>query len=813
MADGTYAPVYDESKVQVLEGTEHVRKRPSMYIGDTGVYGLHHLVYEVLDNAIDEAMAGACCNIAVTIKADGSVSVEDDGRGFPVGIKEEYGMSAVELCLTRLGAGAKFDRDSYKVSGGLHGVGVSVVNALAQRCEVQTCREGKVWVIGFERGKVTRPLEAIGETRKTGTRVEFLADPEIFGEVEFQLDVLTRRLRELAYLNSGLRIVLEDERNDTRETFCFEHGIRQFVEHLNEGKSALHSAVYFKREDRRERLICEVALQYTDGYTENVRCFANNINTVEGGTHLSGFRSALTRCINNYARKGNLFKPNDPTPSGDDIREGLTAIVSVMVPEPQFEGQTKTKLGNSEVGTFVETSLNDALGEYLEEHPAEARRVVAKVTQAAQAREATRKARETARKSGLSGGGLSRKLVDCSSRKVEETELFVVEGDSAAGSAKGYRDARTQAILPIRGKILNVEKARLHKVLSHEEILEIIKALGTGIGSEEFELSKLRYGRVILMTDADVDGSHIRTLLLTFFFRHLRPLIDTGVIHIAQPPLYQLRKGKKAEYVIDDAQLNARLTQLGLEDTKLEIRRCAAEPAEIGELATTELLRLVEKIERQAKVLARRGIQLRQFVERWYSEGRLPVVRAVFDGCESFFYTEDEFEAFRRQRITAGQEVVKNELSEARILQACFAELPSFRCEVSDLFLKREEQITGDLSPAVFVLKHAQAEPIELENLAALPSGVRAIGSRGWEIKRFKGLGEMNKDELWETTMDPANRVLRRVAVGEAGVDPEQAGIDAVEADRIFSILMGENVELRRGFIEENAIHVKNLDI
>ncbi|MFQ5806731.1 MAG: DNA gyrase subunit B [Phycisphaerae bacterium] len=813
LPDVKHTAVYDETKVQVLEGTEHVRKRPSMYIGDTGVYGLHHLVYEVVDNAIDEAMAGACRKIAVTIKADGSVSVEDDGRGFPVGIKEQYGLSALELCLTKLGAGAKFDRDSYKVSGGLHGVGVSVVNALSERCEVQTHRDGKVWVIGFERGKLTRALEAIGETTRTGTRVEFQADPRIFGETEFQLDILTRRLRELAYLNSRLRITLDDERSGTSETFYFEHGIRQFVEHLNEGKTALHPAVYFRREDSRQRLICELALQYTDGYSENVRCFANNINTVEGGTHLSGFRSALTRCLNNYARKRNLFKPNDPTPSGDDIREGLTAVVSVMVPEPQFEGQTKTKLGNSEVSTFVETSLNEALSDYLEEHPAEARRIVAKAAQAAQAREAARKARETARKSAMSGGGLSRKLVDCSSRKVDETELFIVEGDSAAGSAKGYRDAQTQAILPIRGKILNVEKARLHKVISHDEIVEIIKALGTGIGAEDFVLSKLRYGRVILMTDADVDGSHIRTLLLTFFFRHLRPLIDTGVIHIAQPPLYQLRKGKKAEYVLDDARLNARLTQLGLEETRLEVQHPGAEPVEIAEAETAELLRLLERVERQAKVLARRGIQLRHFVEQWYTDGRLPVVRAVFDGSESFFYTEEDFEEFRRQRVTAGQEVVKNELSEARVLQTCFAELPSFHCEVSDLFLKREEQVTGDLTAAVFLLKHAGADAVELNNLAELPSGVRTIGSQGWEIKRFKGLGEMNKEELWETTMDPRNRVLRQVTVGEPAGDPEQAGIDAVEADRIFSILMGENVELRREFIEENAIHVKNLDI
>ena len=620
-------PNYDESKVLVLEGVEHVRKRPSMYIGDTSTYGLHHLVYEVVDNSIDEAMAGVCKNITVTIKADGSASVEDDGRGFPVGIKEKYGMSALELCLTKLGAGAKFDRDSYKVSGGLHGVGVSVVNALSEKCEVQTKRDGRVWVIGFECGKTTRPLEAIGETQKSGTLVEFKPDAGIFPDVEFQHETLSRRMRELAYLNSGLRITLADERVSSTETYFFEHGIKQFVEHLNDGKNAVHPTVYFRREDTEQRLICEVALQYTDGYNENVRSFANNINTVEGGTHLTGFRGALTRCINNHARKNNLYKQNDPTPTGDDIREGLTAIVSVMVPEPQFEGQTKTKLGNSEVGTFVETSLNDGLSAYLEEHPAEAKRLVAKATQAAQAREAARKARETARKTTMTGAGLSRKLVDCSSRKIEETELFIVEGDSAAGSAKGHRDARTQAILPIRGKILNVEKARLHKVFSHDEILEIIKALGTGVGAEDFDIGKLRYGKVIIMTDADVDGSHIRTLLLTFFFRYLKALIEKGVIYVAQPPLYQLRKGKRVEYILDDLKLNARLTQLGLEGAGFEMRRQGREPLGIDENRTAELFGLLETIERQARVLGRRGILFQDFLLNWY-RGRPPADRA-----------------------------------------------------------------------------------------------------------------------------------------------------------------------------------------
>jgi len=809
---------YDASKVQVLEGTDHVRRRPSMYIGDTGLRGLHHLVYEVVDNSIDEAMAGVCQNIKVVLYDDGSVSIEDDGRGFPIGMKEEYGMSALELCLTKLGAGAKFDRDSYKVSGGLHGVGVSVVNGLSEWLRAETRREGRTWAMRFERGKTTRPLEALGPTDATGTLIHFKPDAEIFREVDFHYDILANRLRELAYLNSGLLISITDEREGTSDTFSFDRGIREFVEHLNKGKAPLHAPpVYFERHDPEQRLILEVALQYTDAYKESTLSFVNNINTVEGGTHLSGFRTALTRTVNAYARKNNLLKNNDPTPSGEDVREGLTTIVSVKVPEPQFEGQTKTKLGNSEVGTFVETTVNEMLGSYLEEHPPEAKRVIAKVVQASLARQAARKARETARKSALVGSGLSRKLVDCSSRDVDATELFIVEGDSAAGSAKGYRDAKTQAILPIRGKILNVEKARLHKVLSHEEILEIIKAIGTGISTgadeEDFDAAKLRYGRIIIMTDADVDGSHIRTLLLTFFFRHLRPLIDRGVVFIAQPPLYQLAKGKTRHYLLDDTTLNTRLTELGLQRISLEIRRSEDDTRTITDQRLADLLGLIEEISRHARILRRRGIVFREFVDRRDDAGHLPIIRAATGAEERYFHDEQAYLAYHDQLAAQGQPVIRHDLTEAQHLERCFARLTEFNCDAEDLFLHREEQITGDLSPAIFILHTTQGEERELENLAELPVGVRAIGARGWDVKRFKGLGEMNKEELWETTMDPANRVLRRVIVGETGDDPEQADIDAVEADRIFAILMGENVESRREFIEQNAIHVKNLDV
>ncbi len=805
---------YDESSITVLEGIEHVRKRPSMYIGDTYTRGLHHCVYEVVDNSIDEAMAGFCKTISLTIRADNTIVVEDDGRGIPVGWMKEHNMSALEACLTQIGAGGKFDRNSYKVSGGLHGVGVSAVNALSDRLSAVVQREGHVWSMSFERGRPLGPLAKAGDSERTGTRIEFHPDPQIFPDITFHYDVLAKRLRELAYLNAGLRINITDEREGRGEQFFFAEGLKEFIKYLNDGKGVLHETVGFKREDAAQRLILDCAFQYTDGYTETMESFANNINTIEGGTHLSGFRAALTRAVNNYARKENLLKANDPVPQGEDIREGITAIVSVKVPEPQFEGQTKTKLGNSEVGTFVETTVNELLTIYLEEHPADAKRLVNKGVQAAVAREAARKARETARKSAMSGGGLSKKLVDCSSRNVDETELYIVEGDSAAGSAKGYRDAERQAILPIRGKILNVEKARMHKVLGHEEILEIIKALGTGIGEDDFDATKLRYGRIIFMTDADVDGSHIRTLLLTFFFRHLRPLIELGRIYIAQPPLYQLAKGKTVDYVLDDPALARKLTELGLARLTLEIRRPGDPPRALTAGELRELVELISEVERQSKVLARRGILFEAFVEQRSNTGQLPAIRAQTSSGEQYFYSDAEFEAFRQEQAAHGINVIRGELAEARALQRCFARLADFGCSVDDLFLKREELITGELSPAIFVLQaQGEKEPLELPNLRELTTGVQEIGGKGWEIKRFKGLGEMNKEELWETTMNPANRVMRRVVVSELAADPEQSDLDAREADHTFSILMGEDVDKRRSFIETNAIRVKNLDI
>jgi DNA gyrase subunit B len=837
---------YDESSIRVLEGLEAVRKRPSMYIGDTGVTGLHHLIYEAVDNAIDEAMAGYCSEISVTLGADGSCAVRDNGRGIPVGPMNSpdpkvNGKPAVEVCLTILHAGGKFDRRSYKVSGGLHGVGISVVNALSEWLRVQVRQGGKIHEMGFERGGTVLPLRVIGQTEGTGTQVKFKPDPQIFPDCRFRYETLRSRLRELAYLNEGVKIKLSDEQSGQEEIFHFTDGLREFVRHLNEGKEAIHKDVIVMRgQDPEQRLVVEIAMQWNDGYTENVSCFANNIRNIDGGTHLSGFRAALTRTMNYYAKKENLLK-GDLATTGEDFREGLTAIVAAKVPEPQFEAQTKVRLMNPEVEGFVAQVVNSQFGAFLEENPAEAKRIVLKGIQAAQAREAARKARDLTRKSALSSGGLPSKLWDCRVRDADAGELFIVEGQSAGGSAKTGRDSEFQAILPLKGKILNVEKARIDKMLSHEEIKTLIVALGCGIGDDEFDLAKRRYGKVVLMCDADVDGSHIRTLLLTFLFRHMRPLVEGGYVYVAQPPLFLLKKGRKSEYVLNDGVLSRKLKEWGTDGTGLIIRGDGPE-REISGKALADLYSLLERIEAQRRILERRGIDQRELIMRHTDEnGRLPIYRVLVhrlsepEAAVYFGYSDEEFQSFcdqERQQlgevevIEAGtgltpsgngggtvHRIVRSDLTECSLLEAAIAQLKALGLAIEDCYGERVEHVDGTVDPARFLLKRDGEIVRELDNLRQLVEAIRELGSQGVEVKRFKGLGEMNGEELWETTMDPEHRSMLKVVVSDEADDPEQVALDAREADRIFSILMGDNVELRRQFIEANAAHVKNLDI
>ena len=846
--------VYDESSITVLEGLEAVQQNPGMYIGGVGQAGLHHLVYEVIDNAVDEAFEGYCSSILVRLSADGSCAVVDNGRGIPVGpIRHENpkinGKPALEIVMTTLNSGGKFDNHSYKVSGGLHGLGVSVVNALSEWLRVEVHRGGQKHTMAFARGKIAQELKSEPGPDRTGTAIEFKPDLELFRDCEFKYENLQNRVRELAYLNDRLRIRLIDDISGRECEFYFEDGLKDFCAHMAGGAEWLHKEpILFRGADETLELSCQVVLLFTDSYTENILCFANNIHNVHGGTHMSAAKTSISRVASNYAKKNNLIKGNTVV-TGDDWREGLAAIVSVKLHEPKFEAQTKVKLLNPEVETFLQQLLNEQLGNYFEEHPTEARRIVQKGLQAAQAREAARRARDLSRKSALSSAGLPGKLWDCRSKDPEGTELYLVEGDSAGGIAKQGRDSFTQAILPLKGKILNVEKARIDKMLAHDEIVKLISAVGCGIGKEEFDPDKCRYGKLIIMTDADVDGSHIRTLLLTFLFRHMRPLIEAGRVYVAQPPLYQVRKGKHTEYILDDRVLNEKLAELGLVGTSLLVCENGQERFTIEGDDLRRLVTQLDILDVQTRVLARRGIAFQELVQKLRTERcGLPkmLVYVYRPGVEPpelhYLCSEDDLDQFCEREtaehgdveVTEGRHIllaqaemgksngegdlpehriVRYQLAECRVLDEIIEKIESFGLSINDLFLKREELVTGELPPAKYVLREADGTVKELNNLAEVAPGVRDVGREGLAIKRFKGLGEMNADELWETTMDRNVRTLLRVVISDDMNDLEQADLDAREADRIFRLLMGEDVEQRRRFIEDNATNVKNLDI
>ncbi|HEX5043222.1 MAG TPA: DNA topoisomerase (ATP-hydrolyzing) subunit B [Candidatus Polarisedimenticolaceae bacterium] len=792
---------YDASKIKVLEGLEAVRKRPAMYIGSTGTPGLHHLVYEVVDNSVDEAQAGFCTRIDVIVHIDNSVTVVDDGRGIPVDLHKEENKPAAEVVLTILHAGGKFENDAYKVSGGLHGVGVSVVNALSERLDLEIWRNGFTWTQTYERGRTVTEFKQGAPTTRRGTKITFKPDPQVFEELVYSYDTLLARLRELAFLNKGLTITLTDERAEKprQSVFRFDGGIVEFVQHLNKARQVFHTPP-IAIEAETTGVILEVAMQWNDSYNETIYSFANSINTVEGGTHLVGFKAALTRTINNYLANANLGKDTkDLTLQGEDCREGLTAIVSVKIPKPQFEGQTKTKLGNSEIKGMVETLVNDRLGAFFEQNPQVARKIILKCVDAARAREAARKARElTRRKGALDSGSLPGKLADCQERDADKAEIFLVEGDSAGGSAKQGRDRRFQAILPLRGKILNVEKARFDKMLSHEEIRTIIAALGTGIGEDEFDPTKLRYGRINIMTDADVDGSHIRTLLLTFFYRQMRGLIERGNVYIAQPPLYKVKRGKEEMYLASEKELSAFVIRKATDEKSVRI------PSAGREFSGNELHHLLQALidyDHNVAALARMGIE-REVVEA--------ILATVTD--RSTFESQEKLAELGLALEARGQTVLSTEKDETHeglfelVARAKMGARRDYRIGL-ELWQAVEMRQLRRLLPAVSVL----APPLvvqengtqkSLDSKEALLLELMESGKKGLTIQRYKGLGEMNPEQLWETTMDPERRRVLQVRIE-----------DAVKADELFSVLMGDEVEPRRQFIEDNALEVQNLDI
>ena len=797
---------YDSSSIKVLEGLEAVRLRPAMYIGSTGEMGLHHLVYEVVDNSVDEALAGYCTEIGVTIHIDNSLTVVDNGRGIPVDMHEE-GVSAAQVVLTKLHAGGKFDSNSYKVSGGLHGVGVSCVNALSETFHLEIWKDKGTWEQDYERGIPKAPLAKTGKSSKSGTKITFRPDPTIMDATEFNFDTLATRLRQLAFLNRGLKIVLTDERGENfrNEEFFYSGGIAEFIKHLNRGKAVLHEKpIHFEgeREVPNGTLTIEVALQYNDAYSENVFSFANNINTVDGGSHLIGFRSALTRTINYAAGQLGLIKDAKDNLTGDDVREGLTAVVSVKLPQPQFEGQTKGKL-NSDIQGYVVQLVNEKLGEFFDKNPAVTKKIIGKAVDAARAREAARKARDlTRRKGALDSGGLPGKLADCQEKDPDRCELFLVEGESAGGTAKAGRDRRYQAILPLKGKILNVEKARYDKMLGHEEIRAMITAIGTGIGrGEDFEIAKLRYGKIIIMTDADVDGSHIRTLLLTFFFRHMQDLITRGKVFVAQPPLYRIKKGKSEKYIKDDKEFTREILRRATEALAVEITGADGQSAKLegGELRAFQMS--LDELATISKRLERRVRDPR--VVDVLTQMDLPLdTKADLQSEESVNVVADRLRAVKLEVVVEREEehsswVVgyRDPTNALRMINTEFLSLPEFRKTRAQV-----KQVARYNTPPFTVVKDGHRQT--LPNWRELLDTVKTEGTREVNVQRYKGLGEMNAEQLWSTTMNIESRTLLQVDLN-----------DFAETEPVFSTLMGEDVEARRKFIEDNALDVRNLDV
>ena len=825
MSDETPKPTktdYTSTDLQHLSDLEHVRERPGMYIADTTIRGLHHLVWEVVDNSIDECLAGHAKFVSVTINNDGSVTVKDDGRGIPVDRHKQLSeqmdreISTLEGVMTVLKFGGKFDKGAYKISGGLHGVGVTVVNFLSEWCAVEVSRDGHVFQQDYERGVPTGPVNRVGKTDNQGTKTTFKPDAQIFPVTKFDYNTIHKRLQDLAFLNSGVRIKVRDERSGEADEFYYERGIIEFVEYLNRSTDGLHPEVIFIRGEQ-DGVGYEVAVQYTTELTETVHSYVNNINTQEGGTHVSGFRTALTRSLNNYAKKNNLF-PKDMNVTGEDFREGLTAVISMRVPEPQFEGQTKTKLGNTEVEGIVNSAFGEYLKTYLEENPGPSKTIIRKGIQAAEAREAARKAREQVRrKSVLGGAGLPGKLRDCLSNDVDKCELYLVEGDSAGGSAEGGRLKEFQAILPLRGKIINAYKAREDKVLANEEVQSIIGAIRIGVGSDQ-DLSKLRYGKVIIMTDADVDGSHIRTLLLCFFYRQMSQLIEKGHVYVAQPPLFRVKSKKETYYVQTEEEMKRQLLQRGMEDVSLitEDGR-TLEGETIRRLCTT-----LASMEDAITALERRGINLRTHAQRVQVEtGRLPVFNVFHGRQERWFVTRKELDDFvKSEEARSGKEMsveqtsgssvsgssnreisenrlLINEFNEVRTINTGLKELEELGFSIDSLWT---QQRTG-LDDSRYTIRRGE-NLSGIDDLRGLLNGIRAAGEKGMSVTRFKGLGEMNAEELRDTTLDPANRTLVKVTM-----------TNVAEADELFRVLMGDKVEPRREFIEKHALEVRNLDV